>query len=482
LASETKSKITTNPNIIFIFADDMGYGDVQALNPTRGKIKTPHMDQLALEGMVFTDAHTSSSVCTPSRYSLMTGLYNWRSTRQAGVTNGYSEPLIPTTRMTVASILKSTGYKTSMIGKWHIGMNLPKGGGKSKVDWQGTIEGGPCDLGFDYFYGISASLDMDPYIYIENDRFVGECTTEKAFHRKGPAHADFEAIDVLDILAEKSVEYINKQSSDQPFFTYIALPSPHTPIVPTKKWQGKSEVGRYGDFMMQTDDFVGQIIKALDDKQLSENTILIVSSDNGCSKAAKIQSLEAKGHFPSAQFRGSKADLWDGGHRVPFIVRWPAAIEAGSTSDEIICLTDFIATSADIAGTELPSNAGEDSVSFLPALLGKEIQTERKGIIHHSVSGHFAYREGKWKLLLAKASGGWTSPKENEVPPNSPIAQLYNMDTDPGETTNLYEQEPEIAAQLLQQLEAYVFAGRSTSGAESKNDIETIKLWKGKKK
>lgn len=471
----------TPPNIVFIFADDMGYGDVQILNAERGKIKTPYMDALAREGMIFTDAHTSSSVCTPSRYSLMTGRYNWRSTKQVGVNNGFSQPLIPTDRETVASLLKKQGYNTGMIGKWHIGMNMPKGKGMKKTDWNGKIKGGPFDLGFDYYFGISASLDMPPYIYIENDEFVGECTVEKTLYknRKGPAEPDFEGVKVLDDLAEKAVEFIGKQSAEKPFFTYIALPSPHTPIVPKPEWQGKSEIGTYGDFMMETDAFVGTIMKALDVAGFTENTMIIVSSDNGCSKAADIPAMQQKGHFPSAQLRGFKADLWDGGHRVPFIVRWPASIKAGSTSDAIICLTDFMATAAELSGATIAENAGEDSVSFAPELIGKEIETTRKGIIHHSINGSFAYREGKWKLLLASGSAGWTAPKTGGK--GAPKAQLYDMEADIGETKNLYTSHPEVAARLLSQFESDVARGRSTEGADQSNDA-TVKLWKGKKK
>ncbi|MEN8661157.1 MAG: sulfatase family protein [Lentimonas sp.] len=479
--AKDSTRAQTPPNIVFIFADDMGYGDVQVFNPERGKIATPHMDALAREGMIFTDAHTSSSVCTPSRYSLLTGRYNWRTTRQVSVTGGFSKPLIPISRMTVASLLKAQGYNTAMIGKWHLGMNMPEGDGMNNIDWKGTVTGGPYDLGFDYFFGISASLDMAPYIYLEDDGFVGECTTTKAFHRKGPAHADFEAIDVLDDLAEKAVGYIQKQDASTPFFSYIALPSPHTPIVPTPEWQGKSGLGLYGDFQMQTDAFVGQIVEAINAAGLRENTLIIVSSDNGCSKQADFPALNAQGHYPSAQFRGSKADLWDGGHRVPFIVHWPASIKSGTQSDQLICMTDFIATCAELSGAELPADAGEDSVSFLPALKGQTIESTRAGVIHHSISGHFAYRLGKYKLMLAKGSGGWTSPKEKEMPKGSPKAQLYDLEKDPGETTNLYESHPEVAARLLAQLESDVARGRSTAGEEAKNDIENIRLWKSEK-
>ncbi|MEJ6603952.1 MAG: arylsulfatase [Opitutaceae bacterium] len=482
-----KSLETSRPNIVFILADDMGYGDVQVLNPERGKIKTPHMDRLAAEGMVFTDAHTSSSVCTPTRYGLLTGRYNWRSSLQSGVTWGYSSPIIPTGRMTVAGMLRQEGYKTALFGKWHLGLHIPTVDGKetprrglSNVDWKGRITGGPVDLGFDTFFGISASLDMTPYIYIQDDRFVGEGTVEKEFHpgRDGAAAPDFEAIDVLVDVGEKSVEYILQQDASQPFFTYIPLASPHTPILPTPAWQGKSGLGPYADFMMQTDAVIGQILQALEDADLADNTLVIVSSDNGCSPQAKFDDLNAQGHFPSAQFRGSKADLWDGGHRVPFIVRWPGQVKPGALNDALICLTDFMATSAEIVGAELPGNVGEDSVSFLPALKGQKIVTERKGIIHHSISGHFAYRESKWKLLLAKSSGGWTAPREQAMSETDPKAQLYDMEADPGETTNLYEKHPKVASRLLAQLTAYVENGRSTDGPPARNDVATIKIWK----
>lgn len=479
------------PNIVFILADDMGYGDVKCYNPERCLIDTPQMDKLAKEGMRFTDAHSSSAVCTPTRYSVLTGRYNWRTHLQKGVLYGYGEPLIDSSRMTVASFLKQHDYVTACVGKWHLGLGLPTTGGAlegaeegkkvpANIDWTGTITGGPVALGFDYFYGISASLDMHPYIYIHNDRFVGVPTTTKAFQRKGPAHVDFEAVDVLPEIGRKTVEFIHKQKSEKPFFIYVPLTSPHTPIVPSKKWKGKSSLGRYGDFQMETDAVIGQIAQALDDSGLGKNTLLIVTSDNGCSRAAKIGQMNEKGHYPSAHLRGSKADLWEGGHRVPFIVRWPAKVKAGTRSDELICQSDLLATCAELLGQKLPENAGEDSESFLSALLGNAIEPKRAGVIHHSISGHFAYRHGKWKLLLAKGSGGWTSPSEKQVSKDAPEAQLYDLEQDPGETTNLYEEKPEIAKKLLALLENDVQRGRSTPGTEQKNDVSRIKLWKNK--
>lgn len=472
----------TKPNIVFIYADDMGYGDVQCLNPKRGKIPTPHMDKLASEGMIFTDAHTTSSVCTPSRYGLLTGRYNWRTHLQDMVLWGYSAPLIASDRLTVASLLKKSGYDTSIIGKWHLGMTLPTTNGilpkgrkpkKLNIVWDGEIKDGPTSRGFDYFYGISASLDMAPYAWIENKRILGEIPDDGKATAKG-----FVRSEVLPGIGQKAADYIQRQKSDRPFFVYVPLTSPHTPIVPSKEWIGKSGIGKYGDFQMQTDAVIGQIINAVDAAGLKDNTLVIVSSDNGCSKAANFKNLEKNGHFASAHLRGSKADLWDGGHRVPFIVRWPAAVKAGRKSDQLVCLTDLIATCAEVAGTELPENAGEDSVSFLPALKGESIQSERAGIVHHSISGHFAYRQGKWKLLLAKGSGGWTSPTEKQVKADSPKAQLYDMEADPGETRNLYKEKPEVAAKLLAQLELDVKRGRSTKGKDQKNDVDKIQLWK----
>ena len=430
------------PNIVFILADDMGYGDVQVYNPERGKIPTPRMDKLAKEGMRFTDAHTTSSVCTPTRYGILTGRYNWRTRLQKSVLFGYSPPLISPGRPTVGSFLQKHDYATAMIGKWHLGLGLPtkdgtpmKKGAKNaeNIDWKGQITDGPFNHGFDYFYGISASLDMPPYIYIHNDRFVGEGTATKAFHRKGAAEPDFEAIDVLPELGKKSVEYISKQKADQPFFLYVPLASPHTPILPNKEWQGKSGLGKYGDFQMETDHVVGQIADAIDEYGFTENTLFIVTSDNGCSPRADFKNLESQGHYASAQFRGAKADLWDGGHRVPFIVRWPAQVKADTVSDQLICQSDLMATCADILGATLAPEAGPDSESFLPALKGEAIPTKRNGLIHHSIGGFFSYRHGKWKLLLARGSGGWSQPTEGKVPKDAPEAQLYDMESDPGE-------------------------------------------------
>ena len=492
------------PNIIYILADDLGYGDVQCLNPERGKIPTPHMDELAKQGMTFTDAHSSSSVCTPTRYSVLTGRYNWRTKLQKSVLNGYGEPLITEDRMTVPSFLGENGYTTAMIGKWHIGLGIATTDGKkaspkkglgekkgkgafspgelSNIDWEGAIEGGPFDLGFQSWYGISASLDFPPYVWIRDKNWTAVGDYVKAFHRDGPASEDFEAIDVLGKLADESVEFISGYESEKPFFIYIPLPSPHTPIVPTKEWQGKSGLGDYGDFVMQTDGFVGQVVKALDDRGISENTIVIVTSDNGCSPRANFKNLEKQGHFASAQFRGAKADIWEGGHRIPFFVKWPKVIKPGSVSGELTCQIDLLATCADLLGKPLPTNAAEDSESILPVFKGEQPEFSRKGVIHHSIGGHFAYREGKNKLILAAGSGGWASPTEAQARKQGlPEAQLYDLEADPGEQENLYGSSPEVAARMLEQLTTYVNSGASVEGKDSKNDIAKIKLWKSRK-
>jgi arylsulfatase A-like enzyme len=453
------------PNIVYILADDMGYGDVGALNP-EGKIPTPNLDRIAKEGMHFTDAHSGSAVCTPTRYGVLTGQYSWRTRLKRGVFQGYSTHLIAPERMTVASLLKESGYNTACVGKWHIGMDMPTRDGSpanaKNVDWKGKIRNGPNANGFDYFYGISASLDMHPYIWIENDRFVGECTTRKAFHRMGPAHKDFEAVDVLPTIGKKTCEFIGEQSSDKPFFIYVPLASPHTPIVPSKEFVGKTKLGKYGDFCFQTDAVVGDIMEALKKKDVADNTIIIFTSDNGCSPQAKFAELAKKGHHPSYVFRGHKADIYEGGHRIPFLLRWPAKVTPGSKSDETICLTDLLATCAAITGRQIPKNAGEDSYNILPAILGEEHASPiREATVHHSINGSFSIRKGKWKLELCPGSGGWSAPKPGRAPKGAAPIQLYDLEKDIGEKNNIQAKHPEVVKELTALLEKYRNDGRS---------------------
>lgn len=471
LASVTSALAESKPNIVFILCDDLGYGDIQILNPEHGKIKTPFVDKLTRDGMIFTDAHSGSAVCTPTRYGLMTGRYSWRSKLQSGVVQGFAPNLIAEDRPTVASFLKAQGYHTAIIGKWHLdfqyanpdsGEILERVKNRQPAPVGSKIPDGPITRGFNYYHGFHHAGDMKGVI--ENDTVI--------------AHEN--EIHMLPRLTKKAVEYIDQRATDKetPFFLYVPYGSPHSPVLPTNPWQGKSGLNKHADFVMETDDGVGQIIAALDKHGFTENTLIIFSADNGTSKGANISQLKKKGHLVSAGFRGSKADLWDGGHRVPFVASWPNHIKPGSSSDQLIGLQDLFATTSEITGKPLPANGAEDSVSFLPAFSDQPIVSTRKGLIHHSITGHFAYRQGKWKLLLAKSSGGWSSPKENQTPKDSPKAQLYDMGADPGETKNLYESNPEVAAKLLKLLEADVTRGRSTDGPKSQNDTENIILWK----
>ena len=459
------------PNIIYIMCDDLGYGDIQCLAPETSKIPTPHADRLASQGMIFTDAHSGSSVCTPTRYGLMTGRYSWRTRVQKGVVTGFAPCLIDADRPTVASFLKRQGYDTAIVGKWHLDFQyldpasrVAYSQKKHKTPPVGAlIPDGPVHRGVDYFHGFHHARNMEAVI--EDDRVI--------------AHDD--VINMLPRLTEKSVEYLDSRvNATSPFFLYVPLGSPHTPIVPTAAWQGRSGLGDYGDFVMQTDNVLGEIVSALERNGQAQNTLLIFTSDNGCSKAAGIPDLARQGHAVSASLRGSKADLWDGGHRVPFIVRWPGKLAAGTHSDQLICHTDLFATVAAVTDSPVPEGHAVDSVSFLPALTGSPIVSTRNGVIHHSVSGHFAYRRGPWKLLLARASGGWTSPKENQVPASAAPGQLYDMHSDVGEQHNLFNEKPEVVEELLSFLRADVARGRSTTGENTANDIEDIVLWKNR--
>lgn len=460
------------PNILFVLCDDLGYGDVQCMAPETSGIPTPHADRLAEQGMTFTDAHSASSVCTPTRYGLLTGRYCWRTKLQKGVVTGFAPSLIDEHRPTVAHFLKNQGYHTAVIGKWHLNFQYlhpvshkPLKRRQHKLPpVNSIIPDGPTSRGFDFFHGFHHARDMEAVI--ENDRVVEHDAVENMLPR----------------LADQAVLYLAQRSLDpKPFFLYLPFGSPHTPIVPTEPWIDKSGLGRYGDFVMQTDDALGQVLEALDRYHLSDDTLVIFSSDNGCSKAAGIPELAAQGHKVSAHLRGSKADIWEGGHRVPFIVRWPGKVPAGSTSADLICLNDFFATICELLQCPVPPGSCEDSISFLPALSGKSSRPTRDSLIHHSFTGHFAYREGPWKLILAKGSGGWTSPREREVSAGSPEAQLYHLTKDPSESTNLFTSEPAVASRLLKQLEQDVAAGRTTDGPDSTNDAEEIDLWKSRK-
>jgi arylsulfatase A-like enzyme len=489
-AISDRNNSKTLPNIIIILADDLDYGDVSCYNEN-SKIITPHLDKLASAGIRFSDAHTSSAVCTPTRYGIMTGRYNWRSRLKSGVLSGYSDALIDDDRLTAGKLLQNRNYHTAFIGKWHLGWDwqlktpykndkdkLSAGPDNPDVDFSKPVKNGPQERGFDYSYGFSGSLDMPPYVYVENGMATSipvdttQCIDENGFWRKGITGPDFRHAEVPPHLTEKSIQYIDSQAnSAEPFFLYFALPAPHTPILPITEFIGKSNTNFYGDFVLQVDDVVGKIISALKKHGIQNNTILLFISDNGCSPKADFQELKRVGHNPSYIFRGSKADIYEGGHRVPFIVSWPDKITKGLVSDEVICTTDILATLAEITGYKLPGNAGEDSYSFLPVIIGKNYKTPlREATVHHSIDGRFAIRQDKWKLILWPGSGGWSYPKTEKELENLPRLQLYDLEADPSESNNIADKYPQKVDQLKELLTEYILQGRSTPGKPRQNE------------
>ena len=486
------------PNIIVVLADDLGYGDISSYYESN-KIKTPNIDRIGIEGMRFTDAHSPSSVCTPTRYGLITGRYSWRSKLKSGVLTGKSKALIPSSRSTIASILKNKGYQTGFVGKWHLGWDWAQinpvdttGEGWdekdfSNIDFTKPVQNTPNDLGFNYSYGHSGSLDMAPYVYVENGRAteVPDSTTvntgKYSWWRKGPTSSDFIHDEVTPHFFNKSISYIKDHAQkEDPFFLYLALPSPHTPILPTEEWAGKSRLNPYGDFMLLIDDYMGKLLEAIEEQGIDDNTIVIFSSDNGCSPAAKIDELVAEGHYPNSIYRGHKADIFEGGHRVPFLIKWPNGIKNNSVSDETICLTDLMATFSDIVSHELQDNEGEDSFSILPILESKSLTAPiREATVHHSINGSFAIRKDKWKLIMCPGSGGWSYPKPNEksIIDTLPRVQLYDLAGDPKESLNLVSSHPEKVKELRSLLSKYITEGRSTPGVSQSND-DIDREWK----
>jgi arylsulfatase A-like enzyme len=453
------------PNIVLILADDLGYGDLSCYNKD-SKIPTPNLDRLAGQGMRCTDAHTPSSLCTPTRYGLLTGRYCWRTSLKKGVLNGYSPFLIEPKRLTAASLLKQHGYVTAGIGKWHLGL-----GDAKKTDFGTPLRPGPISAGFDTYFGIPASLDMPPYVFIENEGVTEAPTASiqdsamrrqggSGFWRAGAIAPHFKHLDVLPKITARAVDVVRKQSADKPFFLYLALTGPHTPWMPTEEFRGKSKAGYYGDFVAQVDASVGRVLKALDDAKLADNTLLIFTSDNGAHWLP--EDIEKWGHRANDGLRGQKSDIWEGGHRVPFLVRWPGRVAAGRTSKELICLTDFLATVAAVVGAKLPADAGEDSYNLLPALRGDKLDKPiRAAIVHHSGDGTFAIRQGPWKLAMALGSHGFSKPHDIKPKPGEAKGQLYNLEDDPQERENLWLKKPEIVARLTALLEKYKSEGRS---------------------
>lgn len=484
------------PNIILALIDDLGYGDISCLNPG-SKIKTPNVDRLATQGMTCTDAHASSAVCSPSRYALLTGRYNWRSRLKFAVLPGTSPPLIEQGRLTLPEMLRQSGYRTACVGKWHLGMEwqsipgvTPGWGLFDKIsqreDWgleyTKPIKNGPNAKGFDYFYGMTASLDQPPYLWIENDmpqsiptRTIGsdDCDhstpSSKFLYDKGPAAEDFDLQQAVPTCDAKVLELVDEYADeDKPFFIYYPSLAVHGPLFPAEEFTGKSEIGPYGDFVMQVDDFIGKLMDKLEEKGIADNTILIFTSDNGCSTIVDFDEMHNLGHRPSYHFRGAKADIYEGGHRIPFIVRWPESIEPGSVCEETFCLVDMLATFAELNGYSIADDVAEDSISVLPLWCG-EPGAVREYLVHHSVFGCFSIRNGNWKLEMCPGSGSFNYPMDGKDTKGMPPIQLYNLKDDIGETKNLAAEHPEIVAELKTVLIDYIRRGRSTPGAPQEN-------------
>jgi len=474
-----------NPNIILILADDMGIDSVSALNDKMG-LKTPAIDGLAREGMSFIDAHSTSAVCTPTRYSVLTGRYNWRSRLKRGIVGQWERPLIEDKRLTLPEMLREHGYDTACIGKWHLGWHWPKKGGGTtqrlgEIDFTADVKGGPNDHGFDYYFGDDVP-NWPPYVWRENERLLGKITTRMKAGAMvgvsaGPAVADWDFRAVLSEYATRCSQHIRARASQKrPFFLYVPMPSPHTPIAPHKDFRGKTGVSEYADFLVQTDSVVGELLRALKESGQADNTLVIFTCDNGTSPKANFAQLDAASVHLNEHWRGWKADAYEGGHRVPFIVRWPGKIKGGTSSNETITLADIMATCAEVVGHELPASAAEDSVSLLPTLLGEDgSEPLHEVVVHHSVSGHFAVRKGKWKLLLCRGSGGWSPPREQVAAKlGLPTVQLYNLHDDPKEKHNLQADQPELVKQLTADLRRIVEQGRSTPGPKQPNHAGAI--------
>lgn len=487
----TASTSEAKPNIIYILADDLGIGDVSIYNEN-SKIQTPNIDNLASYGAMYTDAHTSSAVCTPTRYSILTGRYNWRTSLKQGVVSGYSKSLIQPERSTVADLLKNNGYNTAFIGKWHmgwdwditqpdsLGLDIDNLKSRPVVDFTTPIKNGPNTHGFDYSYGFCGSLDMPPYVWVENDMPTSVPTkltkgkTKQGTWRKGLTADDFEHEQALPEITKRTVSYIGENAKkDKPFFVYMPLPAPHTPILPTAEFQGTSKLDNpYADFVIMVDWVVGEVTKALEANGIAENTLIVFTSDNGCSPTANFKQLKTKDHNPSYVYRGTKSDIYEGGHRVPYIMSWKNKITA-SKSNQLLCTTDFYATVADVIGVDLADNVAEDSFSHLSTTNLNSDAPKRESIIHHSVRGEFAYRKGDYKVNFCKGSGGWSYPNINTkkaIYDTLPDFQLYNVKEDVAETHNLEAEHPEIIKAFKADLLKIINDGRSTVGEKQSND------------
>ncbi len=471
------------PNVVLILADDMGYGDL-ACQAVDDKVPTPNLDRLAGEGTRFTDAHSPSSVCTPTRYSILTGRYCWRSRLKKGVLWPWDPPLIEPGRLTMAEMFRHKGYRTACVGKWHLGWDWPLREGAPApalppigqwertrreafgryVDFSRPIGGGPTSKGFDFYFGDDVP-NFPPYAFLENDRLTALPSAWKPkgmFGFPGPMAPGWKLEGVMPELTRRAEAWIDEAArGNSPFFLYFPLTAPHTPIVPAKEFRGKTKGGPYGDYVFQVDWTVGRILDALERNGLARNTLVIFTSDNGSParngrNAGGPVGSEVRdyGHHPSAYFRGLKGDAWDGGHRIPFLARWPGVIPAGHVSARTICQVDLFATFAGILGFPLPRDAAEDSFDILPALQGRETGRPVRGaVIHHSLDGMFCVRKGRWKLILGRGSGGFSRPRRVRPRPGQPRGQLYDMKADLRERRNLWSEKPGVVEELAGILE-----------------------------
>jgi len=475
----TQMETPQKPNIVFILTDDLGIGDVGAFNK-ESKIPTPNIDRLVMSGVRFTDAHSSSSVSTPTRYGILTGRYNWRSRLKGGVLMGYDKPLIPSTRSTMASMLKKAGYTTASIGKWHLGCNwvLKDVNDSTSIDFTKPISDGPRTVGFDYSFNIVASLDVAPYVWVENDTIVSQpdhCTKSDdayAFYRLGLTGKNFSHIHALKRMVGKTTDYIKAHKQrENPFFLYVPFTAPHTPIMPENRFKNKTGLNPYGDFVVEVDYYVGEIMKALKDSGLEKNTLVVFTSDNGCSNRANFNVLLSKGHNPSSIYKGHKASIYDGGHRIPCVVSWPGKYTSHDVN-QTICLTDFYATFAAMMNYQLKDNEAEDSYNLLACLENNDPQSRiREATVHHSAKGEFAIRQGKWKLIYNLITP--KNVKHGDISQLHNIkynVQLYNMEKDPSEKTNVAANKPEVVERMRKVLVRYVMNGRSTPGKPQNND------------
>lgn len=465
LAAAPALAATTRPNVVVILCDDMGTGDVSCYNP-EAKTRTPRMDALARQGVRFLDAHSPSGVCTPTRYGLLTGQYCWRTRLKSGVLNGYSPALIERGRATIASVLQASGYRTGVFGKWHLGL-----GTAEKADYTKELTPSPNDYGFDEFFGIPASLDMPPYLYVRNRRAV-EAPTKTIgdngapprgpFWRGGPIAPGFEMDGVLGRFTDNAVQFIKDSvAAKKPFFAYVPLSGPHTPWVPSKAFLGKNKDAKlYGDFVAEVDHCVGRIVDQLEASKVTGDTLVIVTSDNGAPWSAP-DIAEANGHRANMNWRGQKSDIQEGGHRIPFIVRWPGHAKGGTISKDLLCLTDVFATVAAATGSKTPEASGEDSFNQVAAIEGKASKPIRESIVHHSGTGLFSIRKGDWKLVLGRGSGGFTAPQKIEPKAGEPVGELYNLREDPHEDRNLWASESQKVAELTELLATFQRNGRS---------------------